>query len=201
MNELLNSCLLTFVILLTLGELQAQNSPWKRYLVAGNEAAQYGRDAEAEKWYRLALAEAEHFGEKDERLATSLRSVALVLKVEGMLTESADKLTEARQLFSRLLQITSRNHGANNREVGFVWMEIGEVFKTEGNLPEAEAAYKRNLIIQRINLERHDSKQNGYAYKHAVEELANIYCLQDRYKEARLIDTIVPDCVQGERQP
>ena len=91
---------LALALVLTLCEdARAQGGAWERHLAEGNAATSFGRVAEAERFYRDALEVAEHFGEVDERLLISLRSLALTLKVGGVLARSDERLTEAERLF------------------------------------------------------------------------------------------------------
>jgi len=62
---------------------QAQSTLWKTHDDAGTEAYQAGRYAEAEKQFKIALAEAEEFGPSDLRLATSLNNLALLYDTQG----------------------------------------------------------------------------------------------------------------------
>ena len=59
----------------------AQGGQWESYTTAGLAAFQQGNYVEAEKQFGTALKEAEGFGPKDTRLATSLNNLALLYNV------------------------------------------------------------------------------------------------------------------------
>ncbi|MBC7911032.1 MAG: tetratricopeptide repeat protein [Pyrinomonadaceae bacterium] len=192
------SCLfagICFLILCTAVRAQ-EEANWKRYLAAGNEATWHGRREQAEQMYRAALNEAERFGEADERLETSLRSLALTLKITGQLTKAHHRLVEAERLFVRLMNITIKNHSADHRDVGFILDEIAEVNLAQNKIPEAEASYSRALEIQRKNLARDKSFKNRSAYQNAINNLGKLFCAQGKFDEAETLDKkILPDCV------
>jgi len=202
MTRRIKCCLSAGILFLLLSQTaHAQNSPWERYLAAGNQATMYGRSAEAERMYRAALKEAELFGDEDERLVISLRSLALTLKVEGQSAEALAKLAESETLFRRLLKITAQSFGAEDRNVGFILSEIAEVNLAQGKTAEAETSYKQALEIQRKNLKRDGSFKNRSAYETAINNLATLYCAQGRYTEAKAIDKrVLPRCVDARQK-
>jgi hypothetical protein len=190
-----------FLILCTAVPAQEDETNWERYLAAGNEATWYGRRTQAEQMYRAALKEAQRFGENDERLMTSLRSLALTLKVEGESTKNQDKLVEAEQLFNRMMDITVKNLGADHPQAGFILNEIAEIKTAQNKVAEAETIYRRALEIQRKNLEEQGLFKNRYPYINAINRLAALYCEQGRYDEAKAIDKkILPDCVSKKQE-
>ena len=56
----------------------AEDDLWQKTIREGMQLREQGRYAEAEKAYRLALAEAEKFGPEDRRLALSLNNLAVL---------------------------------------------------------------------------------------------------------------------------
>ena len=81
-----------------------QEVPWEQYMAAALEAYKQADFAEAERFYLAALKEAEHFGDEDTRLATSLNNLASVYLLQ-------EKYDQAERLYKRTLAIWEKAFG------------------------------------------------------------------------------------------
>src|SRR5438093_2874533 len=79
----------------------SRQTRWAAHNAEGQEAYSKGRYAEAERAYKLALEEAESFGEQDPRFATSLNNLGVVFSAQG-------KYASAEPLFSRALGVAEK---------------------------------------------------------------------------------------------
>lgn len=157
----------------------AQGTLWDKWYNAGNQAWLQGRKAEAEQNYREALKEAERFGEKDRRLATTLQTLALTCKATG-------RYAEAEALFRRLLAVKEKQKGANHPDVAYVFDQIAQVYKEQKDYIGAESFLKRALEIREKALGEKD-----LAVSSTLTELGDLYRMAGRYAEAEAIYTRV----------
>ena len=108
-----------------------QDTAWEKYNGAGMAAYAHGRHAEAEKHWKAALKEAEKFGERDPRLATSLNNLGLLQSGQG-------RYTEAEPLFRRALAIREKALGPEHREVAQSLNNLAALYQAQGNHAEGE---------------------------------------------------------------
>ena len=119
----------------------AQVEPWQSHMVAGAQAYQQGNYPEAEKRLVAAVEEAEGFGPRDPRLATTLNNLAVLYQARG-------KYTEAEPLYKRALAIREKALGAENPGVAQSLNNLAVLYDAQGKYAEAEPLYKRSLAIR-----------------------------------------------------
>src|SRR5215468_3342090 len=118
----------------------AQPKSWEDYMAAGQSAYQQGRYAEAGELFEAALKEAEGFGLQDQRLATSLNSLAVLYHVQG-------KYAEAEPLYQRALRMREKALGPHHRDVATSLNNLALLYYAQGKYVEAEPLFKRALAI------------------------------------------------------
>src|SRR5215831_2077948 len=150
----------------------AQPKSWEDYMAAGQSAYQQGRYAEAGELFEAALKEAEGFGLQDQRLATSLNSLAVLYHVQG-------KYAEAEPLYKRALGIREKTLGPDHPDVASSLNSLAALYRAQGKYTEAEPLYQRALMIRERALEPDNP---GTAM--SLNGLALLYSAQRKYTEA-----------------
>ncbi len=131
---------------------------WQSYIAAGGRAFQQGNYPEAEKQLVAALLEAEVFGPRDPRLATSFNNLALVYQAQG-------RYIEAEPLYKRALVMLEKTLGTEHPEVARSLNNLAALYQAQGKYDEAEPFYKRALAIR--------EKALGPEHPHVVQSLKN----------------------------
>ena len=108
----MNSSYIVIPLVLTLWatESSAQVSQWESKNAAGVQAFQQRSYADAENFFTSALQQAEQFGDRDSRFATSLNNLA-------SLRQAQNKYAEAEPLYRRALGIWETIYGPENMDV------------------------------------------------------------------------------------
>src|ERR1700716_3232204 len=83
---------------------------WQKYSTEGAKAYDLANWGQAERMFKLALKEAEHFGDKDLRLASSLTNL-------GVLYNFRAQPGKAEPLFERAIAVKQNALGPENPEV------------------------------------------------------------------------------------
>ncbi len=117
------------------------STAWENYTDAGRERDEQAHYAEAEELFFAALKEAESFGEKDTRLATTLNELALLFTDQG-------KYAEAEPFFQRSLAIYEKALGPEHLDVAIILNNLGLLFTDQGKYAEAEPFFQRSLAIR-----------------------------------------------------
>ena len=73
----------------------AQVEQWRSHMDAGVKAYRQGNYPEAKKRFTAAVKEAEQFGPKDPRLATTLNNLAELYRAQGRYTEAEPLIKRA----------------------------------------------------------------------------------------------------------
>jgi len=131
---------IAILMALSLPTACAQEIPWGRYMVAGEQAYEQGDYDEAEKQFLRALKEAENFGEQDSRLAKSLQALATLYSLE-------DKHQEAVLLLQRAVAITEKGLGPEHHTLAAYLNDLAFTNTHQGKYAEAEPLYLRALTI------------------------------------------------------
>ena len=121
--------------------VSAQESLWRIYIEDGNKAYAAARYAEAEKLFKLAVAEAEQFGPTDVRLAVSLNNLALLYDTQA-------KYDQAEPLHKRSLAIDEQALGPDHPDVATDLNNLAALYDDQGKYDQAEPLYKRSLAIR-----------------------------------------------------
>ena len=109
---------------------------WERYNVAGQQAMTQGKSAEAEKHFQLAVAEAEKFGEKDNKLATSLNNLANCLRKQG-------RYEEADPIYQRAIVAKEKSDGPFHEGLVSILENYATMLRACNRESEAEKHAKR----------------------------------------------------------
>jgi tetratricopeptide (TPR) repeat protein len=117
------------------------STAWENYTDAGRERDEQAHYAEAEELFFAALKEAESFGEKDTRLATTLNDLALLYTDQG-------KYAEAEPFFQRSLAIWEKALGPEHPDVAIILNNLGLLYTDQGKYAEAEPLFQRSIAIR-----------------------------------------------------
>ena len=138
----------------------------------GISALANARYADAERWFRAALSEAEAPGGDELAAATALEGIGRALGAQG-------KYEPAEQAYQRTFAIRERILGPNHSDVGGALNNLAATFETQGKYAQAEPLYKRALTIgEKILGPNHEDVARG------VNNLAILYYTQGKYSEA-----------------
>lgn len=108
-------------------------------------ATELGQHAEAERWFRLALAEKiAAIGPDDPRTLNTQQALAVSLDMQGRRKEALPMLQEVVARRRRVL-------GEDSQELATTLNEMGSVAQDDGNFELAEASYREGLAIVRRN--------------------------------------------------
>ena len=169
------NCLLVGISCLTLWPLVAcSQSPWETYNEAGSNAYEQGQYADAEKAWIAALEEAEKFGPRDPRLATSLNNLAILYDAQG-------KYAETEPLYKRALAIAEKTLGPDHLQVAIFLNNLADLYRLQGRYAESEPLSKRALAIEKVLGPDHPQAAT------TLNNLALLYQDQGQYEEAELL--------------
>src|SRR5579864_5494172 len=101
------------------------SSLWATLNAQGSEAYSRGSYGESEKSYTAALALAEKFGERDDRLATSLSNLGTTCRAQG-------HYAEAEKLYSRAVEIREKALGAEDPPVAVILNNLTTLYHAQG---------------------------------------------------------------------
>ena len=121
----------------------ADEATWKALIEQANKYQSVESFAQAEKFAREAVVEAERtFGENDARTAQSLDALARILVF-------SDKPIEAEIHWRRVLRIRATVLGPDAREMAYTYINIASALTTSNQITigEAEAMYARAASI------------------------------------------------------
>ncbi len=140
--------IIALILALSLLTVFAQEAAWDRYMDAAGQAYEQGDYDEAEKQLLRALKEAENFGEKDLRLATSLGNLGKVYHLQG-------KYAEAEPLYQRSLAIGEKTLGPEHPQVAMSLNNLAGLYRAQGQHAEAEPLYQRAFAISSMTERYH----------------------------------------------
>jgi tetratricopeptide (TPR) repeat protein len=145
---------------------------WTHSMAAGQLAYEAGRYGDAERLLKIALANAEHFGPRDMRLASTLNRLAQVYHDQG-------QFTKAEPLYKRSLTLAEKNLGPAHPDVAANLNDLATLYRDEGQYAQAETLYRRSLAIVRKggNAETSDVAIS-------LNNLAELYSDQGKFGEA-----------------
>ena len=123
------------------------STAWENYSDAGRERYEQARYAEAEELFFAALKEAESFGEKDTRLATTLNELALLFTDQG-------KYAEAEPFFQRSLAIREKALGPEHPDVATSLENYAFLLQEMDRNTEADELAERARAIRAIERAR-----------------------------------------------
>ena len=133
-------CLLVLGVVCVASCTMAQDTAWEKYMKAGEEACQRAQYAEAEKQFLAALQEAEKFGPKDSRLATSLNNLALLYDAQG-------QYAQAEPLYRRALAIWEQALVPEHPSVAISLNNLALLYRAQRKYTEAELLFRRALAV------------------------------------------------------
>ena len=109
----------------------AQETAWEKYMGAAATAYQQGDYAEAEKQFKIALKEAEQFGDQDPRLGMSLLALGSVYIYQGL-------YAQAEPLIKRSLAIGEKALGPEHLQVAASLNSLAKLHQEQGADGQAE---------------------------------------------------------------
>jgi tetratricopeptide (TPR) repeat protein len=120
---------------------------WQKYSDSGSQAFKERRFDDAEKYFGLAVKEAEQFGFDDDRLAASLNNLANTYSANYHYeAERGAKFKEAERLYKRALQIREKLLGPDHLEVAETLSDLAAWNQKKFNY--SESLNKRALEIR-----------------------------------------------------
>lgn len=150
----------------------SQDVLWQTLFEAGENAANQGNYAEAERQLKGALADADTLKQDDGRTAKTLRKLAAVY-------DRLAKYSEAEATTLRLLTLDEKTLGRKHRDVAMDHAQLGAIYAEQGRNPEAESQYLTS--IQALEKLGCDETANLTA---VLSNLSLMYENQGKYSEA-----------------
>jgi tetratricopeptide (TPR) repeat protein len=150
---------------------------WTKYSTEGARAYEQANWGQAERSFKQALKEAEGFGDKDLRLASSLTNLGVLYNFRG---QSA----KAEPLFERAIAIKQKAMGADNPEVVASVGKMCHFYLKAGNGAKADAlsnkilAYADKMMKDRTNVSSSFSKLSAFYQSHKELESAEVLVKQ-----------------------
>jgi tetratricopeptide (TPR) repeat protein len=145
---------------------------WTHSMAAGQLAYEAGRYNDAERLLKIALSNAEHFGPRDLRLASTLNRLAQVYHDQG-------QYTKAEPLYKRSLTLVEKALGPSHPDVAANLNDLATLYRDEGQYAQAESLYRRSLgIVRKAGTAESPDVAIG------LNNLAELYSDQGKYDEA-----------------
>jgi tetratricopeptide (TPR) repeat protein/CHAT domain-containing protein len=133
---------------------------------------QLGKYAQAEEFYKRALAIDEKLAGAGQRVAIELDNLGLVLREQG-------KYAEAEAAHKRALAIFEKVLGPSHVDLGYALHNLAGVYKELGKYAEAAELHKRALaIVEKARGANHPDVAT------TLDSLASVYQNQGRYADA-----------------
>ena len=114
---------------------------WEKDIVAGMQAYQQGRYAQAEKSWLAALEQAKKFGDENAPLGVSLNNLANLYHAQG-------KYAEAEPLYRRSLAIRETALGSEHPDVATTLESYAVLLREAGRTAEADGLEERARAIR-----------------------------------------------------
>lgn len=181
--KLLGRLLSLFLALFAIGGCTEKSVHYHyHYLDAGAKEYEQGHYDKAEKAFSLAVKEDQTSGASDLQLATSLRCLAAVYRMQG-------KYLQAAPLFNRVLSISEKEFGLHNPNVAACFNDLGALYYSQGHYTEAESVYKRALDIYEhpsVDVILLNLTGSYRIHDHAIgfSNLGNLYLKEGKYADA-----------------
>lgn len=150
-----------------------QSYPYYTYIGAGKKEFEAGKYDASEEQFKLALQEAEVWGEGDPRLANAVNNLAELYRAKANY-----KLAES--MYLRLLTLAEKSTLNRNLAVALSLNNLAALYKDEGKYAEAEAISKQAVKVWETEVK----KPNDANYVMLLNNQARIYNLENRHKEA-----------------
>ncbi len=155
----------------------ANEIEWQKYSTEGAKAYDQANWGAAERSFKLALKEADGFGDKDLRLAASLTNLGVLYNYRG-------QSSKAEPLFERAIAIKQKALGADNPEVVATVGKMCHFYIKSGNFGKADPisnkilAYSDKILKDRNQVSSSFSKLSTYYQSHKELESAEILVKQ-----------------------
>jgi C-terminal peptidase prc len=160
-------------LLLTSGLTTSAETPaWQQHMLAGNEAYQQARFADAEQAWQTALVEAERLGPDDPRLFPPL-------DVLGRFYLSQGRYPQAEPLLRRALTIRETVLGPAHPDVAQSLYFVALALHYQARYADAESLLRRALEIREQAL-----RSDHPDVANSLNNLATVLYYQGRYAEA-----------------
>jgi tetratricopeptide (TPR) repeat protein len=162
---------------LTAQAATAGEAEWQKYSSEGAKAYDQANWGAAERSFKLALKEADSFGDADLRLASSLTNLGVLYNYRG-------QSSKAEPLFERAIAIKQKALGADNPEVLATVGKMCHFYLKAGNYAKADAlsdkilAYADKALKDRSQVSSSFAKLSSFYQTHKELESAEILVKQ-----------------------
>ena len=146
---------------------------WERSRVDARVAFSQERYCEAEQAFKAAVAKAEAFGERDPRLAETLKEF-------GILYIPAQRPDLVEPLWARALAIQESALPAGDPQTAETVYRLGEVYRYTKRYGEAEQAHRRALAMR----EKAFVDRELHLVAESADALGMTYLAQEKFREA-----------------
>jgi tetratricopeptide (TPR) repeat protein len=113
---------------------------WERYNLGGQQAANQGNWAEAERSFKMALQEAEGLGLKDPRLPLTLVNLANCFRQTG-------RFPDAEPLYKRALEVKTKQVGPLHNDLVPILENYSKMLRASGREKEADKMQRDAMAI------------------------------------------------------
>jgi tetratricopeptide (TPR) repeat protein len=104
---------------------------WERYNVSAQQALSQGKLAEAENFFRMALAEAKKLPPNDPKIPTTINNLANCLRQQS-------RYADAEPLYKEAISIKEKAAGHNSKDLAVLLENYAKMLRLAGRTPEAE---------------------------------------------------------------
>jgi hypothetical protein len=133
-------CLGVPVFFIVLASSFAQGPTWEANLTTAKQAFVEHRYGEAERAYLAALAQAENFGPKDPRLATTVFGLGVLYYVQS-------RYEEAEPLLQRTVELREAEPAPDPSGIAKAILQLAELYRATQHFDKARPLYQRALAL------------------------------------------------------
>lgn len=148
----------------------ADEDAWKQAMRQGSEAFQQSNYGQAEKYFRMALKEAQVFGLRDVRTAQTLTNLGVLYKSHG-------QIAKAQPYFEKAVYVQEQALGSNNFEVISNKAKLCQFYLSVGE--RAKADQLASCVITYAQQHSKDTRQMSQSFKSLRDYYQNRPDLED----------------------
>ncbi len=161
------------ILLLNSSASWGQVTLWETYQLAGNQAIQEQRAADAERLLLAAVRHIEVVNPEDPRLAKTLNNLAVLYGTQN-------REVEAEPLLHRALAINEKAFGPQHPAVALTLQNLGIIYAAQGDFSDAHDALSESLGISFLIFGSTHPRIGS-----TLRTLATVYALEGNFQEAK----------------